>query len=69
MTKVNNPNVSIVSGNVKSKSAGFMKAFRTPKRTATTIAVTNESTRTPDRTYALMKTAALLTSRLIRMFT
>lgn len=47
ITKVNNPKVKRVRGNVSKSSKGFKKAFTTPKIIATRRAVKNESNKTP----------------------
>lgn len=47
MTNKNNPNVKMVTGNVKRIKIGLTKKFKSPSTTATVKAVVNSSTKTP----------------------
>lgn len=65
MTNKNNPNVTMVIGNVRSIRIGFKMAFNKPSTMATIIAPKNPATSTPGRTFASMTTATAVNN--IRM--
>ena len=52
MTNKNNPNVKMVTGNVKRINIGFTKKLSKPRTIATVNAVVNSSTNTPFIRYA-----------------
>lgn len=54
--KVNNPKVRIFIGKVKIINIGFIKAFKTPKTSATSKAEIKLATATPGKTYAAART-------------
>lgn len=60
ITKVNNPKVRILRGNVKNNSSGFKTAFIIPKIKATIKAVVILSILIPDRKKAVIRTAKAL---------
>ncbi len=47
ITKVNNPRVNMLIGNVRKRTNGFIKRLTTASNIATASAVTNPSTLTP----------------------
>ena len=65
ITKRNNPNVTIVKGNVSSTIIGLIKILSSPSTTATTIAVKGPATLTPGKKCAIPKTKAVVTIILI----
>lgn len=61
------PKVIRVIGSVRRRRRGFINVLITPNTTATTRAVTNDSTETPGRMYAAINTAnPLIKSRVTR---
>lgn len=63
ITKVKSQKVRILIGKVKIINIGLTKVFRTPRTTATIIAVTKFSTLTPGKIYEVAKTAKLFRRR------
>ena len=59
ITNIKSPKVTTVMGRVNKSKSGFKNTFITPKTTATIRVVTIESTSTPGRIEAAIKTAAV----------